>query len=78
MEERILKCFENALETPVSHLEPETRLQEDLEMDSLKLVLLQIALEEEFRFTFDPVKDDFSSIFSTVKSLCDYIEEKNA
>ena len=37
----------------------ESRLREDLGMDSLNLVLLQVELESVFGFTFDPLDDDF-------------------
>lgn len=61
---------------PNADIQPATRLQEDLGMESLQLVMLQVALEDTFRFTFDPLRDDFRLIFQTAGALCAYVKEK--
>lgn len=48
----------------------------DLGFDSVNLLYLQVAVEDEFDIRFDPVLDDFSAIFKDIISLCSYIEEK--
>ncbi len=49
----------------------ETRLMEDLKLDSLSVMLLAMEIEVAFDFQFtEPVK------FETVKDVCDYLEAK--
>lgn len=67
LEKRILKCLNNVLSTQVDTLEPERRLREDFGMDSLALVVFQVEIEEEFRFTFDPIEDDFEKSLKLVE-----------
>ena len=51
----------------------ETRLMEDLKLDSLSVMLLAMEIEVAFDFQFtEPVK------FETVKDVCDYLEAKVA
>ncbi len=76
LEKRILKCLNNVLSIPVDTLELERNLREDFGMDSLILVVFQVEIEEEFRFTFDPIEDDFEKIFETCGSLYSYLENK--
>ena len=54
----------------------ESSFADDLEFDSVNLLYLQVAVEDEFDIRFDPISDDFSEIFKDVKSLCAYIEKK--
>lgn len=75
MYDKIVECIKKSLEHPVLDIQPEYRLQEDLGMNSLELVNLQIALEEEFLVLFDPIEDDFYQIFQSVQSVCLYVEE---
>lgn len=59
------------------YIEPileESRLKEDLQLDSLMLVVLQVEVEDTFRFRFDNFSDDFEKIFATIGTLCNYIE----
>lgn len=76
IEERVLNCLNKVLSTAVDTLEPERKLREDLGMDSLALVMFQVEIEEEFRFTFDPIEDDFEKIFATCGSLYHYLESR--
>lgn len=57
-------------------LEEEARLVEDLKLDSINLVNLQVMVEDEFDIRFNPIEDNLSDVFETVKSLLDYIETK--
>ena len=47
----------------------ETRLAEDLHFDSLGMMMLAMAIEDEFNVAFDEPMD-----FKTVKDVIDYIE----
>lgn len=76
LEKRILGCLNKVLSAPVDNLEQETNLRDGLEMDSLAMVLFQVEIEEEFRFTFDPIEDDFERIFETFGSLYSYLENR--
>lgn len=73
---KIARCIQAACEGTAGEVRPESRLQEDLDMESLQLVLLQVELEAEFGFTFDPLDDDFRQIFQTVESVYDYVKAK--
>lgn len=74
--ERIVRCVESSIENPVVEITAESRLQEDLSMTSLELVMLQIVLEEEFFISFDPINDDFGVIFQTVSSVYRFVKER--
>lgn len=76
LEKRVLKCLNKVLSAPVEVLDPEMNLRDDLGLDSLNMVMLQVEIEEEFRFTFDPIEDDFEKIFETFGKLCGYLEKK--
>lgn len=53
----------------------EHRLREDLELDSLAMVSLQVAIEDEFEIRFDPVQPDPTVVFHTVGSLAHFLED---
>lgn len=48
-------------------------LRKDLGFDSLAIVHLQVAIEDEFEIRFDPVNTDFITVFETVGSLSDFL-----
>lgn len=52
---------------------PEHRLRDDLELDSLAMVNLQVALEDELDMRFDPIEIDLAEVFETVESLADFL-----
>ena len=54
---------------------PEHRLREDLELDSLDLVNLQLAIEEGLSMRFNPIEMDLTHVFETVGSLASFLEE---
>ncbi len=55
----------------VASVTAETRLMEDLKLDSLSIMMLAMEIEAAFGFQFnEPVK------FETVKDVCDYLAAK--
>jgi acyl carrier protein len=75
--DRDVKCIVDVCEKDFPDIRCEWTLREDLEMDSLKLILLQVRLEDEFNHSFDPIEDDFRAIFYSIKSICQYFEDKD-
>lgn len=73
---RVLECICRACEGIPEKINPNSLLQEDLGMESLQLVLLQVELENEFGFTFDPIDDNFFEIFKSISSVCDFVIRK--
>lgn len=73
MYERLLKLIqENLPDKDLSGAKKESRLIEDLGMDSIGMMMLSMSIEDEFGVTFDaPVT------FKTVQDVLDYLE-KNA
>ena len=58
-------------EIDVDAVTMDTRLMEDLKLDSLSVMLLAMEIEVAFNFQFtEPVK------FETVKDVCDYLATK--
>lgn len=72
--ERVVRCIEKSMENADGEVTVDSRLQEDLGMTSLELVMLQIALEEEFLIAFDPINDDFGEIFQSVSSVYSFVK----
>jgi acyl carrier protein len=54
----------------------ENSFVDDLGFDSVNLLYLQVAVEDEFDIKFDPILDDFSEIFKNLKNLCECVERK--
>ncbi len=73
MYERLLKLIqENLPDKDLSNATKESRLIEDLGMDSIGMMMLSMSIEDEFGVTFDaPVT------FKTVQDVLNYLE-KNA
>lgn len=55
---------------------PGMSLTEDLQLDSVALVHLQVAVEDSFSLRFHPVDDDLMAIFATVGNLAAAIDAK--
>ncbi len=73
MYERLLKLItENVPDANVKDATRESKLFEDLGMDSIGLMMLSMAMEEEFGVKFDEAIP-----FETVGDVIDYLE-KNA
>jgi acyl carrier protein len=53
---------------------PEHRLREDIGLDSLAMIDLLVAIEEEFHIYLDPLEVDLYSAFETVGSLTVLVE----
>ena len=73
--EKVVICIKNVMENQELEIMPESRLQEDLSMESIHILMLQVSLEETFCFRFDPMQDNFRQIFATVNSVCEYVSE---
>ena len=56
-----------------SAVDDDTRLREDLGLDSLHLVELQVSVEDRLHVRFDPLDDTFLEAFETVGGLCRYV-----
>lgn len=65
-------CAET-LRVSEERIQPESRLIEDLEVDSLFIVQLSIALEE--RFGIEVPEDELPGV-QTVRDLCDFVAAK--
>lgn len=65
---------ENPGQTELRKVPLDADIRMRLGFDSIMLVILQITLEDTFHIRFDPVKDDFREIFSTVGTICSYVE----
>ena len=71
MYERLLKLIkENMPDADVDNATPSSRLFEDLGMDSIGLMMLSMAMEDEFGVRFDEPQP-----FSTVQDVLDYLEK---
>lgn len=73
--EKVIACIEEACEIEFTNITASSRLKEDLQMDSLKMIMFQIKLEDEFVFLFDPM-EEIADIFFSVESVCQYIENR--
>ena len=45
-------------------------------MDSFDIVTLQVVLEDNFGFEFNPLEDDFEEIFQTMGNLEQFVRSK--
>lgn len=60
----------------LTEISEKSRLREDLHLDSLLLVVLQVELEDEFKFRVDNYRDNIEDIFESVESVCNYVEKQ--
>ena len=71
MYERLLKLIkQNMPDVDASKASPSSRLMEDLGMDSIGLMMLSMAMEDEFGVRFDEPEP-----FETVQDVLDYLEK---
>ncbi len=80
---RVIKMITNRFQNSLAYREDvqitvDTELFNELEFDSLMLVVLQIDIEDAFHIRFDPTEKNFQELFSTVRSLSDYIRKQIA
>lgn len=73
--ERLTKVFTKVMEddADLTKLSPEADLFKDLELNSIGLLYMAIAIEEEFGIAF---KNDDINSFRTVQNVIDYLESK--
>lgn len=73
--ERVRKIVAEQLEKDVEEVKPESNFANDLGADSLDVVELVMALEEEFDIE---IPDEAAEQIATVQAAVDYISEKKA
>ena len=71
--ERVKEIIVDLLGVEPDQVTPEARFREDLEADSLDLVELIMALEEEFGGT---ISDDEAQQIKTVGQAVEYVEQR--
>jgi acyl carrier protein len=70
-------ALSEVLNKEIVDLRPDVRLFEDLDLDSTSVIDLLMSLEDTIDLEIDP--DDLGpEVFTTVGSLCDYIEAQFA
>jgi len=76
--ERVQTVVADRLGVDVADVVPEAKLAEDLEADSLDLVELIMALEEEFTTDDTPVEisDEDAEKILSVQDIIDYVKAK--
>lgn len=73
--ERVRKIVAEQLEKDVEEVKPESNFANDLGADSLDVVELVMALEEEFDIE---IPDEAAEQIATVQAAVDYINEKQS
>lgn len=73
--ERVMKAIHECTGLPPDGWGRETSLRDDIGADSLDLVELELALEEEFGCEVD---DDTTDAWETIGDVIDWIEERQA
>lgn len=73
IEEKVIKMICEIIGCEEKDIHDKGILLEDLGYDSITKIQLQVEIEDEFGFLFDPLEDDFDDIFSTVEKLCQYV-----
>jgi acyl carrier protein len=54
-------------------ISPNKKFREDLCLDSINMVNLQVAVEDDFDIRFDPISTDLAEVFSSVDTLTKFI-----
>ena len=60
-----------APETNLDSVRPETRLKEDLGLNSLSMIMMAIEIEDTFQISMQDAE-----FFDTVEDVCRYIQER--
>ncbi|MDO4720264.1 MAG: acyl carrier protein [Peptostreptococcaceae bacterium] len=71
MIEKVKEILAKELDLELSEIKPESDIQEDLGADSLAVMEIVMALEEEFDIE---IPDSVTSKIKTVKDILDYLE----
>ncbi len=72
VQDRVLKVIDKQLNKDTSKLKMDSKIREDLGADSLDIVELVMAFEEEFKIE---IKDTEAEKISTIQDAVDYIEK---
>ena len=80
MEPRVLAIVAEQLRVPSDQVTAESHLLDDLHADSLDVVDLTIAIEEEFSNDGDPIEisEDAAAEMRTVQDIITYLEDHGA
>ncbi len=80
MEQRVLAIVAEQLRVPSDQVMAESHLLDDLHADSLDVVDLTIAIEEEFSSDDDPIEisEDAAAEMRTVQDIITYLEDHGA
>ena len=70
--ERVRRIISEYQEIPPESIEPDSRLLEDLDVDSLGSLELVFEIEEEFNVE---VPEDQAANFTTVRAVCEGIDQ---
>ncbi len=74
MKDRILEIIAEQFHVNVEDLEEDTNFVDDLNVDSIELLELVMAIEDEFDIELE---DDVLENITTVGDVLDFIDEKN-
>jgi acyl carrier protein len=69
-------ALNQVLERKVTHLPEETRLSEDMHLDSTSILELMLALEDTAGISVDPETLDMDD-FTSVKTLANYLQAQH-
>ena len=50
------------------------RLREDLNLDSLDMINLQLAIEDRLHYKFDPLENNLAEVFESVESVASFLD----
>ena len=80
MEQRVLAIVAEQLRVPSDQVTAESHLLDDLHADSLDVVDLTIAIEEEFSSDDEPIEisEDAAAEMRTVQDIISYLEDHGA
>ena len=80
MEQRVLAIVAEQLRVPSDQVTSESHLLDDLHADSLDVVDLTIAIEEEFSSDDDPfeISEDAAAEMRTVQDIITFLEDHGA
>ena len=70
----IARCLDEVMKGQVPAITEDSRLAEDIDMDSLSTLELMMALEERLGVSFDPDSVNMAA-YPTVGSLVDFVGE---
>ena len=76
VEQRVIQVVAEKLGHEASDIRPSSKFGEDIEADSLDMVELIMALEEEFEDDDLHIPDEASEKIATIQQLVDFIQEE--